>query len=478
MQNKRNSPGRRVLDFFLGERDTRVTLTEVVEGIPVIYLNNMMVDGKFQIQAVSHLMELYHHNGSWAVGSDALSYFQGDAKDRLPNLICDLGGLTEFEIRLYLSGQDANPSYTVAYRRKGTNLPLKYTEVFTYINTPLQEPTMQTQQPKTFAVILNQFMSPMGIDLNLLKDHLVKSEFFIDEMDCRSAVTAMVPSMPVLAQLTEQFIVTANIWEKKQPNHPGWNFICVDRHVADLGFQPFAQADMGMSSNHSPNRGAMFGRDCFGRPLNAKPVTNLELVQVLGAYALTQIHPLPPAQFGAYPAGLELLDMVKSRLFQGQQNMVQPFSMPPMNPYGGAQFGAFPFGPFMGAATNTARRMTPLPTVTFEFTMCDAFSETVAGIQEILLRSEELRDAGMDEIELLIMLGEISRELQMADIDGSQFSTLFLTIGEHKDLLPMMGARLGLGFNGWVVHSATDADGTVGRPVPEVVIFRRQVASW
>lgn len=338
-----------------------------------------------------------------------------------------------------------------------------------------------TQAPKVISVILNQFMGPLGIDLNTLKDHLVKSGSFIDEMDARCAITAMVPSMSVMSQLTERYIVTADIWAKKQAGHPGWEFKCVDRSTADANFRPFAQADMGMGG-HSSNRGFMFGLDCFGRQLGThRPATNLELYQVLGAYTLTQIHPLPPAQFGAYPAGLELLELVKTRLFQSQQSGMQPFNMP-ANPYGNERYNAFnqaqfPFGPFMGAATNT--RMAPLPSVSFEFSNDESFTDTVLGIQEILLKSEVLVET-CGEIELLTMVNEISRELQMADYDAPKYPNLFLTIGELQNLPAALAARVGLGFNGWVVHSAYrgDSNDALNDTAPEVVIFRRQMASW
>lgn len=332
-----------------------------------------------------------------------------------------------------------------------------------------------TQEPKVFSVTMNQFMTPSGIDMNVLKEHLTASKFFVDEMDARCVGTLLIPSIPLLSQLTESYTVIVDIWAKKEVGHPGWEFRCVERKTGDQYGRSFGQPDMGMGGCGSPNRGFMFGRDAFGRPLGTNQhVTNLELVHVLGAYALTQIHPLPPAKFRAYPAGLELLDLVRERLNGPQYTkdhmgawQLNPEFHKPVYPgnYANERYNSF-------APTNTTRTVR-LPSVAFEIELFELASDTAAGIKKQLLDSEVLVKS-CDEIELLTMVTEIACQLQMATFEPPADNKLYLTIGELDALPTVLRLSVQAGFNGWIVHSNIPAPhGTVQR-APSIVIHRRQ----
>lgn len=212
----------------------------------------------------------------------------------------------------------------------------------------------------TLSVVMNEFMTPNGISLDQLKAHFMESNFFFDEMDARCAVTMLIPSMTMLSQLTAQYVVTVKIWAKKEPGHPGWDFSCEQRgtaaeaacnmrfnmdHSAGITDSIHAgmhrQPDMGMGMKYQPYDHPFNHMGSFRPGVNIFPgnggglnesvgiesVGNGLLVELLGAYVLTQIHPLPSSsRRRGLPHGLELLEMVKQRL-RFQPTMVNPASM-------------------------------------------------------------------------------------------------------------------------------------------------------
>lgn len=350
---------------------------------------------------------------------------------------------------------------------------------------------MQATSEPILHVHLNALLHNGRFSLYDFQPYLEQTDFFTTSDDLKAALDVMLYNSGMLVQLCTQFDVMIEYRRTPLQGKPFWTFSCTSLpgelhrqdikfntdHPAGISDSAFARAqpDMGMGGCGSPNRGFMFGRDAFGRPLGTNQhVTNSELVHVLGAYALTQIHPLPPAKFRAYPAGLELLDLVRERLNGPQYTkdhmgawQLNPEFHKPVYPgnYANERYNSF-------APTNTTRTVR-LPSVAFEIELFELASDTAAGIKKQLLDSEVLVKS-CDEIELLTMVTEIACQLQMATFEPPADNKLYLTIGELDALPTVLRLSVQAGFNGWIVHSNIPAPhGTVQR-APSIVIYRRQ----
>lgn len=395
MENQRQSVGRRFFDLFigLGKGSTGHASLTVKDDFIQIDLNSLMAQAPNSfMESLCKVLDGCDRDGLWPVGETGRKLVRQDLSERLPGLLCDIGGLQKNQVTLVLGSKMKLIDYHLEYCVKGTRNKTKRTQLFISNLTPKKgTDTMQTQpqKPLTMTVTLNEFMTPQGIDLNFLKTHLVNTGFFIDELDATAVINTMVPSMPLLTQLIDRYTVTAKLWERKEIGHPGWEFTCVDRYTIELGSNGFVAGvtdsmvkptphPYGMFNNSnpplnpfnsfSPNRMFMMPggpMDPYGR------VTNNDIVGLLELYSLTQIRPMPAQMRGANnPAGLELLELVKERLagpryvkdHMGAWQKNPEFSMPAgpgnyanerYNSFGHAEF---PFSPFMGAMTNVNNR--------------------------------------------------------------------------------------------------------------------------
>jgi len=342
------------------------------DGQIIIHLNQLIPVGKdsfnFSYPILLGLINSCFHNGHWKVTPAQFMNIREDMQERLPGLMCDIGGLFAHEVDIILGFQLSPAAYRLDHRIKGSTGLMKHTETFTFENLDHILPSRKekesmntnTQAPRTYVIHINRFLGPSPEQRqSLLQNHLLNEtqDFFVDQIDALAACHAIAPSLELLSNLALTHYVEVTVWNRCEPGHPGWEFKCTKRKTTlgdHDGDRPLGGAYGGhfggfMGAQYQPNMGM------FNGPYG--DIDNNMLCELLNLYSLTQIQPLPYQARGRhFPAGLELLDLVKERLGHISFGMQQ--TMPPnMFNMSMPNTGARPNGPGYASANFMDQRM-------------------------------------------------------------------------------------------------------------------------
>lgn len=342
------------------------------DGQIIIHLNQLIPVGKdsfnFSYPILLGLINSCFHNGHWKVTPAQFMNIREDMQERLPGLMCDIGGLFAHEVDIILGFQLSPAAYRLDHRIKGSTGLMKHTETFTFENLDHILPSRKekesmntnTQAPRTHVIHINRFLgSSPEQRQSILQNYLLNEtqDFFVDQLDALQACHAIAPSLELLFSLALNHYVEVTVWSRCEPGHPGWEFKCIKREAAlgdHDGDRPLGGAYGGhfggfMGAQYQPNMGM------FNGPYGG--IDNNMLCELLNLYSLTQIQPLPYQARGRhFPAGLELLDLVKERLGHISFGMQQ--TMPPnMFNMSMPNTGARPNGPGYASANFMDQRM-------------------------------------------------------------------------------------------------------------------------
>lgn len=328
------------------------------DGQIIIHLNQLIPTGRgaynFSFPILLGLINSCFHNGHWKVTPAQFMNIREDMQERLPGLMCDIGGLFAHEVDIILGFQLSPAAYRLDHRVKGSTGLMKHTETFTFekldhiLPTRKEKESMDTKatDPKTHVVLINRFLgsSPQQRQM-FLQNHLVHEtqDFFVDQLDALQACHAIAPSLDLLLGLALNFTVEVTVWNRCPVGHPGWEFKCTKRktglgdHDGDRPLGGSFGGFMGGAYNQQPNMGMLNG-----------PYSDIDddmICELLNLYGLTQIQPLPYQARGRnFPAGLELLDLVKERLGHNRFG-IQQTMMPNMFNMNMPNMGMHPNGP-------------------------------------------------------------------------------------------------------------------------------------
>lgn len=362
-----------------------VSTFEHVNGLTTLHLNAVVPEGSatFGMNTLFDLMEQLIQMKLWDVTPKQFSAVKLDILERVPLLLCDIGGLFAHEVDLVLGSQQSPMAYRLDHRFKGTTCLMKHTETFSVVDTnqppkPAEQGNenmnTEAEQPKTLLVLINQFLGPNINISQIFQNHMLNGtgDFFVDQMDALQACHAIAPALPTLLSLAKDFTVELTVWSRCKPHHPGWDFKCTKRYTGPSGYEtklgdhdgdrPLVGIFGGTSYSYGPERYGIFGQHMNGFNMGMlndpdSQFSNDAVCELLGLYSLVQINPLPAASArGRYfPAGLELLELVKRRL--GYNHLGFPQTMMPTNmfnqampntgnnPNGGGYASGFGFDP-------------------------------------------------------------------------------------------------------------------------------------
>lgn len=324
------------------------------DGQIIIHLNQLIPvrqdSFNFSYQILFGLLESCLRNQRWNITPIQFTRIKEDLIERVPGLMCDIGGLFAHEVDIIFGFSLTPAAYRLDYRAKGSTGLMKHTETFTFENIDHLLPTRKEKEsmdtkatdPKTHVILINRFLgsSPQQRQ-SLLQNHLVHEtqDFFVDQLDALQACHAIAPSLDLLLDLALNFTVEVTVWNRCPVGHPGWEFKCIKRkaglgdHDGDRPLHgPYGGqfgGFMGGAYNHQPNMGM------FNGPYG--DIDNGMICELLNLYGLTQIQPLPYQARGRnFPAGLELLELVKERLITAPRPGMFNFTIPNnmMNPNG------------------------------------------------------------------------------------------------------------------------------------------------
>lgn len=341
------------------------------DGQIVIHLNQLIPKGhtNFSLQILFGLLEGCLRNQRWNVTPIQFEAIKDDITERVPGLMCDIGGLFAHEVDIIFGFTVTPAAYRLDHRVKGSTGLMNHTETFIFENIDHLLPTRRkkeamNEQPdnqnakaetsSTFTIELNQFINAGVIDMDAVQHYLeaCSGDFFADAMDARAAAAAIIPGLPVLTMLLPTHYVKVSFWARREIGHPGWEFKCTPRvnpvyvnqahfNAGGFNFNPMAggniwgQPQTEFSGIFGDSRDAQFRQPnmgMFNGPYG--DVDNGMICELLNLYGLTQIQPLPYQARGRnFPAGLELLDLVKERLLSVPRiNMFNAGINPGINP--------------------------------------------------------------------------------------------------------------------------------------------------